>query len=478
VLKLDDVDRRLIALALPAFGALAAEPMYRLVDTVVVARVGTLELGGVAIASAVLSLVIAGSNFLAYGTTQLVAHRLGADDRSGAAEVAVQATWLAVIIGICAVPVLLFGARPLALAMGASTEVVGFAVTYLQISSLSVPFVVVGLAAQGTQRGAYDFRSSLTILVAANILNAVLEVVVVLGFDRGVAGAAWSTVVAQVLAGAALWWRARRHMVMARTHRPLWSEMRPLLAAGRHLLLRVGAMLGVFTGATAIAARIDEPTLAAHQIAMTLFLFLGLSLDALAVPTQTLVADELGRYGSQETNGLTSTAEELDQRGTRQDPTSTPTTEKHGEQTTRYETRDAGLVAQRAVRLSVVVGVAMAIVLVATSPLLSRAFTDDAAVVSRATVAIALLGATLIPGSIAFATDGALIGAGDYRFLGRAALVYLLAVAPIAGVVLAVPSIGIVGIWCGLLIWMILRAVVNARRTAAVLPAPSSSKLV
>jgi Na+-driven multidrug efflux pump len=175
---------------------------------------------------------------------------------------------------------------------------------------------------------------------------------------------------------------------------------------------------------------------------------------------------------------LTSTAEELDQRGTRQDPTSTPTTEKHGEQTTRYETRDAGLVAQRAVRLSVVVGVAMAIVLVATSPLLSRAFTDDAAVVSRATVAIALLGATLIPGSIAFATDGALIGAGDYRFLGRAALVYLLAVAPIAGVVLAVPSIGIVGIWCGLLIWMILRAVVNARRTAAVLPAPSSSKLV
>ena len=71
--------------------------------------------------------------------------------------------------------------------------------------------------------------------------------------------------------------------------------MAPLLTAGRHLLLRVGSMLAVFIGATAIAARVDEPTLAAHQIAASLFLFLALALDALAIPAQTLVAEELGQ---------------------------------------------------------------------------------------------------------------------------------------------------------------------------------------
>jgi putative MATE family efflux protein len=423
-----DVDRRILALALPAFGALAAEPLYRLVDTAIVGRLGTEELGGVAVAIALLSLVIAGSNFLAYGTTQRVANRLGADDHRGAAEVGVQAVWVAVAIGLIAAPLLAIFARPLADGLGASDEVLGFAVTYLQISAIGVPFVIVGLAAQGTQRGASDYRSPLIVLVAANIVNVVVEVVMVFGFGLGVAGAAWSTVVAQVFAGTALIGLTRRHIASARDLRPRWSEMAPLLSAGRHLLLRVGAMLAVFTGATSIAARIDDATLAAHSIAVTVFLFLALTLDALAVPAQTLVAEELGKGGS-----------------------------------------GAALVSQRAIRLSIRVGGGLAVILAVSAPLIARVFTNDAAVVSRATVALLFLAAILIPGSIAFATDGSLIGAGDYQFLGRAALLYLVAVIPIAMVVLLVPELGIAGIWAGLLLWMTLRCAVNSRRARTVL---------
>ena len=296
--RLDTIDRRILALALPAFGALAAEPLYRLVDTAIVGRLGTEQLGGVAVATSLLSLVIAGSNFLAYGTTQRRANRLGAGERSGAADVGVQATWVAVFIGAIAAPLLAGFARPLADAFGASADVIDFAVTYLRISAIGVPFVIVGLAAQGTQRGASDYRSARVVLVASNIVNAVVEPVLVFGFDLGVAGAAWSTVVAQVGAGVALWWRARPHIADATTHRPAWREMGPLLGAGRHLLLRVTAMLVVFAGATSIAARVDDSTLAAHSIAITIFLFLALSLDALAVPAQTLVAEELGKGGS------------------------------------------------------------------------------------------------------------------------------------------------------------------------------------
>lgn len=423
-----DVDRRLVRLAIPAFGALAAEPLYRLVDTAIVGRLGKEELGGVAVAVSVLTLVIAGSNFLAYGTTQRVANRLGADDRRGAADVGVQAMWLAAAIGLTAAPLLAVFAEPLTRLLGAGDEVLEFATTYLRISSIGVPFVVIGLAAQGTQRGASDYRTALVVLVAANVLNAVIELVLVFGFDMGVAGAAWSTVVAQVLAGSSLWWRTRPHTSSAVSLRPRWSEIAPLISAGRHLLLRVGAMLVVFTGATSLAARVDDATLAAHSIAITVFLFLALTLDALAVPTQTLVAEELGKEGS-----------------------------------------GAAEVSRRAVRLSVYVGVGLAALLAVASPVVSRLFTAEGDVISRATVALILLAVVLIPGSVAFATDGSLIGAGDYQFLGRAALVYLAAVVPIGAAVILVDGLGIVGIWTGLIVWMTLRSIVNRRRAGHVL---------
>ena len=132
-------------------------------------------------------------------------------------------------------------------------------------------------------------------LLVANLVNAVLEVLFVFGFDWGVPGSARSTVIAQVGAGVAFAVLVRRHLAVATDRRPSRAGMAPLLTAGRHLLLRVGSMLAVTTGATAIAARVDEPTLAAHQIVASMFLLLALVLDALAIPAQTLVADELGQ---------------------------------------------------------------------------------------------------------------------------------------------------------------------------------------
>ena len=206
--------------------------------------------------------------------------------------------------------------------------------------------------------------------------------------------------------------------------------MRPLLSAGRYLLLRVGSILAVFTGATALAARVDPPTLAAHQIAASMFAFLALTLDALAVPAQTLVAEELGRADG-----------------------------------------DAADLSARVVRLSLMAAAVLALVLALLSPALPHAFTDDPAVIERATSALRYLALLLLPGAIAFALDGVLIGAADYRFLGRAAFGYLLAVLPIAAVVIAVPSLGLAGIWIGLIGWMILRAVCQ-RPPAGAGPAP------
>ncbi len=425
---LTGTDRRILRLALPALGTLAAEPLYRLVDTAIVGRLGTEELGGLAVAVSILALVIAGSNFLAYGTTERMARRLGAGDERGAANVGVQAMWLGVFIGIAAVPLLIVLARPLASLLGAEGRVLDLGTQYLQISAFGVPFVLIGLAAQGVLRGVSDYDTPLRILIISNAVNLVVELIFVFGFGLGVPGAAWSTVIAQVGAGIAFVRLVQPQLAAAADRRPHWAEMAPLLSAGRHLLLRVGSMLAVFTGSTAIAVRIDDATLAAHQITLTMFFFLALSLDALAVPAQTLVAEELGGG----------------------DP------------------REAQRVARRVVVLSLWTAGAIAGLLALASPLLARVFSADEAVVSRATTGLLLLAVLLIPGAVAFAYDGVLIGAGDYRFLGLAAFGYLLAVAPIAVVVLAVPELGLAGIWIGLIFWMVIRAVVNHLRARAI----------
>lgn len=423
--RLDPTDRRILRLALPALGALAIEPLYVLVDTAVIGRVGTDELAGLALAAAILSLVFAGSNFLAYGTTERVARRIGGGDEPGAANVGVQALWLAAFVGLPAAAALVVGAPAIVAVFGGDGVVADHAVTYLQIRSFGVPFMLVTLAAQGVLRGVSDYRSPLVVLLVTNIGNVALELVLVFGVGLGIAGAAWSTVAAQVAAGAAFALLIRRRLARATVRRPDRAGLLPLLTAGRHLLLRVGAMLGVLSGTTAVAARIDAPTLAAHQVAMSTFAFVALTLDALAVPAQTLVAQDLGRAGRPA----------------------------------------AHQVARRVVRLSVVTGLGLGGALAAAAPWLPMLFTPDPDVRSRATTALVILAASMVAAAVAFAHDGILIGAGDYRFLGFAAVGYLLATAPVLVLVLTVDGLGITGIWLAIAWWMLLRATVNHRRT-------------
>ena len=434
---LQPIDRRILRLAVPALGSLAVEPIYVLVDTAIVGRLGTDQLAGLAIAATVLSFIVAGSNFLTYGTTERVARRLGGGDHAGAANVGVQAMWLSLIVGLPAAPLLIFGAHRLTSLLGGSGDVLGHAETYLRVSAVGVPFILVTLAAQGVLRGASDYTSALWILLAANIANVLLEMLFVYGLDWGIAGSAWATVICQIGAAIAFVVIVRPRLGDAPIRRPDRAGIAPLMTAGRHLLLRVGSMLVVFGGSAAVAARIDDQTLAAHQIVMSLFMFLALTLDALAMPAQTLVAEELGRG----------------------------------------DHRTAAHVARRAVRLSTLTGVALGVVLAGSARWLPRLFTSDRLVTDRATGGLWWLAAMLIPGAIAFAYDGVLIGAGDYRFLGRAALGYLIAVIPIAIATLLTPQLGIAGIWGGLLAWMIIRAVVNHRRTFLIVGSPPAGDI-
>ncbi len=417
----DDLERRIVRLAIPALGTLAVEPMYVLVDTAIVGRLGTPQLAGLAIASTVLLTVVSLTAALEYGLTPDVAFAHGRGDAPEARRVATNGLQLAAMIGVPMGIALGIAARPLCWLLGGRGEVLEHATTYLRISAVGLPFVLIAYVGHGVMRGVNQLRKPLLVVFLANIVNLLLEIVAVYVLDLGVAGSAWSTVIAQMLASFAFLGIMRPHLTRLRA---TWVRIKPLLASGVHFALRSLAMFAVWNSATFVAARIDTPTLAANQVLTQLFIFLALVLDALAIPAQSLVAGELGGNHPGE----------------------------------------AARVGRISTRLSLWIAVGLATLLVALSPFAPALFSGDDAVRSRLTAGLIILAVMQLPGAIAFAYDGALIGAKDERWLGRRAVYNLVGYLPLALATLFFPALGLAGLWGAQLMWMTLRAWVNARR--------------
>jgi putative MATE family efflux protein len=399
------LDREVFALALPALGALAAEPLYVLVDTAIVGHLGTTQLASLAIAATVLSTAFTVFNFLTYGTTAQVARLHGAGRDREAAGLGSQALWLAVAIG-AALLVLVVALAPAAVTlMGGEGEVADGAVLYLRIAALGSPFFMLATAGQGFLRGMGNLRTPLVILVFAHAVNVVLELLFVYGFGWGLAGSAWGTVIAQVGMGLAFVAVQRR----AGFEPPLLAKMRPLMRIGSEIAVRTGALLGSFLVASAVLARVGPASLAAHQIAFQLFVFLALVLDALAIAAQVMVGRLLGAG----------------------------------------DAARARAAAGRVILWSVVVATAFGVVLAALSDVIPRAFTDDEAVVQQAQEIWWLFAALMPINGAVFALDGILIGAGDTRFLMWGMLAAAAVYVPVALLALD-QGWGIVGVWWGL----------------------------
>ncbi len=298
-------DREILRLAVPAFLALVAEPLFLLADAAVVGRLGTPQLAGLGIAAVILQTAIGLCVFLAYGTTASVARRLGAGDLRGALAQGVDGVWLAVGIGavVTVAGVALTG--PLVAAFGVGPEVAGHATTYLRIAFLGTVPLLVMLASTGVLRGLQDTRTPLVVAVAGNGLNIVLNVVLVFGVGSwpglGIAGSAIGSVLAQLASAAALL------AVVVRAARREQASLRPDLPGIRMaaraavaLVIRtltLRAALLVTTYAVTLGAttgREQELDLATHQLAMTLWTFLAFVLDAIAIAAQAITGRSLG----------------------------------------------------------------------------------------------------------------------------------------------------------------------------------------
>jgi putative MATE family efflux protein len=400
-------DGEILRLALPALGALAAEPLYLLADTAIVGHLGTPQLAALALAATVLSNLVALCIFLTYGTTARVTRLHGAGQDAAAAALGPQALWLALAAGVVVAGAVAALAAPLIHALGGQGHVADLAARYLRIASLGVPMALVALAGQGWLRGMSDLRTPLVIIVAANAANVVLEVVFVYGFGWGLDGSAWGTVLAQLGMGCAF------ATVLLRVFAtPDLARIRSLVSIGAQLVVRTAALLGCFVLATAVCAHIGTATVAAHQIAFQLFGFLALVLDAIAIAGQVIVGRALGAGAADE----------------------------------------AFAAARRMLELSLIAGLVIGAGFLALVDVVPRAFTSDPRVLDQAHDLWPLFCAMWPVAAVVFALDGILIGAGDTRYLAAAMVVAFAAFAPI---VLTAGTVAVV--WLALDVLMLMR---------------------
>ncbi|CAL9517754.1 DNA damage-inducible protein F [Streptomyces sp. enrichment culture] len=410
-------DREIIALAVPAFGALVAEPLFVMADSAIVGHLGTAQLAGLGVASALLTTAVSIFVFLAYATTAAVSRRVGADDLQAAIRQGMDGIWLALLLGAAVIAVVLPTAPSLVELFGASDTAAPYATTYLRISSLGIPAMLVVLAATGVLRGLQDTRTPLYVAVGGFVANAALNAGLVYGAGLGIAGSAWGTVIAQC-AMAAVYLvvvvrGARRH---GASLRPDLAGIRASAQAGVPLLVRTLSLRAILMITTAVAARLGDADIAAHQIILSLWSLLAFALDAIAIAGQAII----GRYlGAGDGQGA----------------------------------RD---VCRRMVQWGVAVGIVLGVLVVVTRPAFLPLFTGDSAVKDAALPALVVVALSQPVCGVVFVLDGVLMGAGDGPYLAWAMLVTLAVFTPVA-LLVPVYGGGLTALWAAMTLMMTVR---------------------
>jgi putative MATE family efflux protein len=407
-------DREILRLALLALGALAAQPTFVLVDTAIVGHLGTPQLAALGAAGLVLGGVFAMFNFLAYGTTSQVTRAVGAGARETADRLGAQAFWLSFALGTALAIALGLAAEPIVALIGVDGQTAEYAVQYLRIAVIGLPFSFLLLGGQGYFRGISDLRTPLLIEVVANGVNIVLVTLFVYGFGWGIQGSAAGTAISQAGMGLAfLVWMLRV------THGRFGFRLdllRRLLVIGRHLFVRTTSLYASFLVAGAVAARFGDAALGAHQIAIQLWFFLALLLDSVAIAGQVIVGRMLGAG-------------------------------------------DAGgafAASARMIVMTVYLGLGFGALMLALDDVLPRIFTSDPAVLQQAHELWPIFALMQPLNGAVFALDGILIGAGDARYL-----MWSMVVSMLAGVAVALAALhedwGIVGVWSALFVLICVR---------------------
>ena len=402
-------------MALPALGVLAANPLYLLLDTAVIGRLGAGELAALAAGATVQSTVTTQLTFLSYGTTARSSRFYGAGKKEDAVAEGVQATWVAVGVGLLLATIVWLFARPIALFLTNDPATADLAATWMHVAAIAIPLTLIIMAGNGWLRGIQNTKLPFYLTLCGLIPGAAALPLLVNRF--GLVGSAWANVIGMGITAAGFL------IALTRSHNGGWAPdfavIRRQLVLGRDLILRSLSFQVAFVSAAAVAGRVGVAALAAHQIMLQLWNFLTLVLDSLAIAAQTLTGSALGRGGAQ-------------------------------------QARAVGL---QALKYSMIFAVALSAVFAVFAVPIQSIFTADPEVVHTLRVPWLLLIGMILVGGAVFALDGVLLGAADAAFLRNLTLFSLLAVALPIILAAGVFGWGLTGIWVGQLAQVATRLV-------------------
>lgn len=450
------LNRQVLSLALPALGALIAEPLFVLADSAMVGHLGAVSLAGLSLASSILTTTVGLFVFLAYATTATTARLFGAGRRIEGLRAGVDGMWLALLLGLGAGAFLGLTAPWLTEAMGAHGPVAQAAIAYLRTSCPGLPGMFVVLAATGVLRGLLDTRTPFVVATGGAVLNIVVNAILLYGVGMGIAGSGAGTAIAQTAMALAL------AGPIARTARaagvgllPHREGLRASLGSGTPLLIRSLSLRVAILATVWAATALGDVSLAAHQVVNALWTFAAFALDALAVAAQALIGTALGQAQRSDADSATSDIE----------------VDTAADTDTQSATATAGWsideLLRRLLAWGAGTGVLIGVLMAAGAAWLPHVFTSDPGVITAATPTLLVAASALPLAGVVYLLDGVLMGAGDGRYLAWAGLLTLVPYVPLALLIGGGALPGVVGTVSGLvLLWIAFAWVFMAARGA------------
>ena len=418
--RITEDDRSIFRLAVPALGALAAEPLVALVDTAFVGRLGEEPLAALGVVTALLMLVFFVFFVLSFAATPLIARAVGAGDRDRASDLVGQSLLLAAVLAAAGLSVIEGAAPRLVDLMGAAPEVKGAAVDYLRIRGLGLPSLLAITVGHAVYRGVGNTRTPDVHHRRPEPDQCGARPGADLRVRLGAGGGGHRY-------GDRPDRRGCRIPVPAgnRPHRfglPVGGspveDMSELAGAGSALFVRTLMLVATFTAAAGAAARLGVTQVAAHQVAVQVWLFLSLVVDSIAIAAQNLVAVRL-----------------------------------------ETDRREAAALSNRMLGWGFVWGLLLAAVFWLLRGVLPGWFTSDQSVIAAAASLMPFVAATQPLNSVVFVLDGIMIGATDFKFLAAA-----MTGAAVLTCLLIVLAGSLAGIWWALVVLMAARLVPLALR--------------
>jgi MATE family multidrug resistance protein len=294
--------RRLLVMALPLVLAQLVQAGMAFVDTVMVARLGSDQLAGIALGATTYMLMTIFLQGVVFAVGPMVSQAYGGQRFGDAGRAVRQGLWLALFLGLPALPLLVF-AEPLLLAVGQEPASSGLASTYLAAAAWGFVPSLLLVSLRAFLEGIGDTRPILVLMILGLGANIVLDEVLMFGRlglpALGVAGTGYATSAVHtlmlLLAGAYVLARHRRFDVFAGPRRPDRRLLGELLRLGMPIGLTLGFEAGLFAATALLMGLVGSTALAAHQIAIQSATMTFMVAVGLAVATSVRVGQAVGR---------------------------------------------------------------------------------------------------------------------------------------------------------------------------------------